>query len=157
MYKKTSDNSSGDNNPVVTTIADGTYTATSNSTYKKDGETYSATVNITVSGGKITALTATGPVSSSDNKSYFNKALSGIKSQLVGQTAQKNIGDKVDTVSKATNSSRLIKEAVNSALDKAQSGAVKHRHHQVTVLQTALTRQQATALIKKTVKHTVLL
>ena len=144
LYKKASDGSSGNDDPVVATVADGTYTATSNSTYKKDGETYSATVNITVSGGKITALTATGPVSSSDNKSYFNKALSGIKSQLIGQTAQKNIGDKVDAVSKATNSSRLIKEAVNSALDKAQSGGgespktytVTWKNYDGTVLET---------------------
>ena len=50
LYKKASDGSSGNDDPVVATVADGTYTATSNSTYKKDSETYSATVNITVSG-----------------------------------------------------------------------------------------------------------
>ena len=70
--------------------------------------------------------------------------MNGIKSQLVGQTAQKNIGDTVDTVSKATNSSRLIKEAVNLALDKAQSGSsetpktytVTWKNYDGTVLET---------------------
>ena len=114
---------SGSDTPVSAELADGTYTATSSSTYKKDGEIYSATVKITISGGKITSLTATGPTSSSDNKSYFNKALSGIQSKLVGQTATKDSGNNVDTVSKATNSSRLIKEAITLALEKAQSSS----------------------------------
>ena len=70
-----SDSGSGtgtDSGSTAAIIADGTYTATSNSTYKKDSETYSATVTITVSGGKITSVTGSGPVTSSDNKSYFN-------------------------------------------------------------------------------------
>ena len=119
LYKKTT---SGGGSSSGTTVADGTYTATSSSSYKKDGETYKATVKVTVSGGKVTALTATGPTSSSDNKSYFNKALSGIQSKIIGQTATTTVGDNVDTVSKATNSSKLIKEAINLAMQNAPSG-----------------------------------
>ena len=117
-----SDSGSGtgtDSGSTAAIIADGTYTATSNSTYKKDSETYSATVTITVSGGKITSVTGSGPVTSSDNKSYFNKTLSGIQSQLVNQAATANAADGVDTVSKATNSSKLIKEAAQLALGSA--------------------------------------
>ena len=111
-----------------TIAADGTYTATSTSSYKKDGETYTATVTVTVANGKITALTATGPTKSSDNKTYFNKALTGIVSKLIGQNAASNVGDSVDAVSKATNSSKLIKEAIGIALSSASPGSADDSH-----------------------------
>lgn len=125
LYRKNTSGGGTTDPQPTTTLTDGTYTATSTSSYKKDSETYRATVQVTVSNGKITALTATGPTASSDNKEYFSKALSGIRSQLVGQTAQYNSGSQVDVVSKATNSSKLIKEAIDLALAKAsQSGEV---------------------------------
>ncbi len=121
LYKKDGNagNSSGGN--TGSTIADGIYTATSNSTVNKDGETYKATVTVTVSGGKITEITATG-ASSSDNKSYLNKAVKGINSSLSGTTASSNSGSQADSVSGATKSSKIIKEAIDLALSKAPTG-----------------------------------
>ena len=100
-------------------IADGTYRATSTGYVSKDDEKYYTAVTVVVSGGKITSLTATSTATTSDNKEYFAKALKGIQSSLVGQTATKTSGSNVDAVSKATKSSNIIKEAIDLALENA--------------------------------------
>lgn len=107
-----------DTGNATTTIADGTYMATSNSTVNKNSENYAATVTITVSGGKITSITATGP-STSKNKEYFSDALSGVRSQLVNVDATATAADGVDKVSGATKSTNIIKEAIQKALSNA--------------------------------------
>lgn len=122
LYKKDGNagNSSGGN--TGSTIADGIYTATSNSTVSKDGETYKATVTVTVSGGKITKITATGATTST-NRSYLGEAVKGINSSLSGTTASSTSGSQADSVSGATKSSKIVKEAIELALSGASSGS----------------------------------
>lgn len=83
-------------------------------TYTGSGDGYggkrSVTVKVTISGGKIKNIEL---VSSSDTKSYMEKAEAIIKSILSAQSTN------VDVVSGATYSSNGIKEAVNAALKKA--------------------------------------
>ncbi len=98
-------------------IPDGTYTKTSTTSFNKDSETYKATVTITVSGGVVTSVTASGPTKSSKNISYFNKAINGIKSQLVNETADSSIKS-FDSVSGATKSSQLIRNAVQQIVSE---------------------------------------
>lgn len=98
-------------------IPDGTYTKTSTTSFNKDSETYYATVTITVSGGVVTSVTASGPTKSSKNISYFNKAINGIKSQLVNETADSSIKS-FDSVSGATKSSQLIRNAVQQIVSE---------------------------------------
>lgn len=122
LYKKDGNagNSSGGN--TGSTIADGIYTATSNSTVSKDGETYKATVTVTVSGGKITKITATGATTST-NRSYLGESVKGINSSLSGTTASSTSGSQADSVSGATKSSKIVKEAIDLALSGASSGS----------------------------------
>ncbi len=104
-----------------TALSDGSYTAVSTSTYKKDGQAYNATVTITVSNGIITKVAegdTNGSIhpATSDNKKYFEKAMTGINEQLKGDKPQDvNVSD-IDTVSKATYSSKLIIEAIGKIL-----------------------------------------
>lgn len=104
-----------------TALSDGSYTEVSTSTYKKDGQAYNATVTITVSNGIITKVAEgdkNGSIhpATSDNKKYFEKAMTGINEQLKGDKPQDvNVSD-IDTVSKATYSSKLIIEAIGKIL-----------------------------------------
>ena len=98
-------------------IPDGTYTKTSTTSFNKDSETYKATVTITVTGGVVTSVTASGPTKSSNNIKYFNKAVNGIKSQLVNETADSSIKN-FDSVSSATKSSQLIRNAVQQIVSE---------------------------------------
>ena len=133
LYMKgSSSGGSSSEESTGTTIADGTYTATSNSSFNKDGETYKATVTVTVQNGKITSITATGPTKSSDNKEYFEEALSKIASNLKGTTATASSGSQADTVSGATKSANLIREAIDLALSSGASESSTTTYYTVT-------------------------
>ena len=84
-------------------------------------EAYDITATVTVEGGKITAITATG--AEGDNVAYFNKAKNGtskytsVVAQLTGKSTEEvSAMEKIDAVSKATCSSKAIFKAVKNAL-----------------------------------------
>ena len=87
---------------------DGTYTATA---YGYDGD---ITVNVTIAGDTITAITAQ---SAEEDPWYFEQAEKPvIEAILAGQTTE------VDAVSGATYSSKGIMQAVENALEQAKNG-----------------------------------
>ncbi len=92
----------------VSDVEDGTYTG-SGSGWGGD-----ITVQVTVSGGKITAIDV---LSQSETPEYWAKASSLISSIIGAQSTS------VDDVSGATYSSRGIKSAVENALSKAKKGS----------------------------------
>ncbi len=104
-------------------LTDGSYTGTgygwANSAiaYKAGMGVSSPSVSatITVSGGKITAITAT----SSDTSEYFSKAKAMIPYMISAQSTG------VDIVSGATYSSNGLKQAVNNAISKAGGSSSK--------------------------------
>ena len=114
----TTKNTTGTTTATTTTQAT-TQAATTASSQYKDG-TYSGsgngfrgtvTVNVTISGGKITDIAV---VSFVDDAPYFNRAFSGLKPSIISAQSTS-----VSGVSGATYSSKGIKAAVQSALNKA--------------------------------------
>lgn len=88
-------------------LKDGTYTG-SGQGYKS-----TITVEVTISGGKITAIDV---VSQDDDEPYFSNAKTLISQVIAKQSTS------VDTVSGATYSSKGILVAIKNALDKAAGG-----------------------------------
>ncbi len=92
----------------VSDVEDGTYTGSGS------GWAGDITVQVTVSGGKITAIDV---LSQNETPEYWAKASSLISSIIGAQSTS------VDDVSGATYSSRGIKSAVENALSKAKKGS----------------------------------
>lgn len=82
--------------------------------YTGSGEGFGGTVSVevTVSGGKMTGITVT--AASGEDTAYLNRAMQMIDSMLAAQSAD------VDTISGATFSSNGIKTAVQQALEGAK-------------------------------------
>ena len=98
-----------------------TGTATTKPDEDLDFDPYTITATVTVEGGKITAITASG--AEGENVSYFEKARDGkgskvgVVNQLVGKTTDEvSALTEIDAVSGATCSSTSILEAVQDAL-----------------------------------------
>ncbi len=98
-----------------------TGTATTEPDEDLDFDPYTITATVTVEGGKITAITASG--AEGENVTYFEKARDGkgkkvgVVTQLVGKTTDEvSALTEIDTVSGATCSSNAIFEAVQTAL-----------------------------------------
>ncbi len=91
----------------ATNLKDGTYTG-SGQGYKS-----TITVEVTIAGGKITAIEV---VSQDDDEPYFSNAKTLISQVIAKQSTS------VDTVSGATYSSKGILVAIKNALDKAAGG-----------------------------------
>lgn len=135
LYTKKSggsqESSSQESSKTSGTIIDGTYSAVSSSSYKKDGQTYYVKVTIVISGGKITSFSAVPVANASgttsialtkDNQVRFDKAVDGTSSRtgIEKQVTGKDAGSyKVDTVSHATRSSDLIISALANAVAQA--------------------------------------
>ncbi len=119
--------------------ADGTYTVTVKCEPDEDEDfnAYNLTATITIKNDKITAVTDVSGDGDSGNNSYIKKAVNGtssvagMASRIVGMAVvdmtQENAGSQVesnlvglDTVSRATCTSKSIKEACKEALKQAR-------------------------------------
>ncbi len=107
-----------------TYLKDGSYTKSAQVIpveYEEDGETYTdfdqyyLDVTVTVSGEKITDITASG--AKGKNKGYTSDALSGVKKKII----EKQSADGVDAVSEATCSSKAIIKAAKEAIADAKT------------------------------------
>ena len=141
------DNNNGNNNGNTDTpdqsspvyYADGIYTVTvkCEPDEDEDFDAYNLTATITIKNDKITAVTDVTGDGDSGNNSYIKKAVNGtssvagMASRIVGMAVvdmtQENAGNQVesnlaalDTVSRATCSSKSIKEACKEALVQAR-------------------------------------
>lgn len=108
-------------------MANKTYSGISDFSYQNGGAEYKVRVDFTVSNGKVTAFTVTPVVeggSSMDevNKKYFDDAVKGITNQVLNKTAYKDLDNMIDTVSGATFSSNLIRDAVHVSMYGSSSG-----------------------------------
>ena len=121
-----SQNASSGTSYDLSKIADGTYTGKASVAENGDAENedefagYDVSVEVSVSGHKITAVTVSQDGVPSESTSYIKKAINGTK-KATGVPAQ--IVDAqstdVDVVSNATYSSNAIKAAVDNALQAA--------------------------------------
>ena len=121
-----SQNASSDTSYDLAKIADGTYTGKASVADNGDAENedefagYDVSVEVSVSGHKITTVTVSQDGVPSESASYIKKAINGTK-KAAGVPAQ--IVDAqstdVDVVSNATYSSNAIKAAVDNALQAA--------------------------------------
>ena len=90
-----------------------------------DFEPYTLSLKITVSGDKITAVTeilGSGDAYDVSNDTYINRAANGTKTLpgVIAQILQKGNVDSIDTVSRATCSSKSIIEACAQALESGK-------------------------------------
>ena len=142
-----SDNNNGNtekpddsNVETETYYADGSYTVTvkCEPDEDEDFDAYNLTATITIKGDKIIAVTNVTGDGDSSNSSYIKKAVNGTSStagmvsRIIGMAVvdmtQENAGSQVesnlaalDTVSRATCSSKSIKEACKEALNQARA------------------------------------
>ena len=116
---------SGDNEDKKDSIyIDGTYTVTVPCEPDEDGdfETYNLTMNVTIRGDKIVAITDIYGDGSSTNDSYIKKATNGTSSKegVISQIVKKGLPEEIDAVSRATCSSNAIVAGCEKALEEAK-------------------------------------
>ena len=108
------------------TLANKTYSGISDFSYQNGGAAYKVKVDFTVSNGKVTVFTVTPVVEGGSmdevNKKYFDDAVKGITNQVLNKTAYKDLDNMIDTVSGATFSSNLIRDAVHVSMYGSSSG-----------------------------------
>ena len=90
-----------------------------------DFEPYQLTMKVTISKDQITAITDIVGDGAEDNAPYLKKAINGTSKQkgVVAQILEKGKPEDIDTVSKATCSSRSIIEGCRKALEAAKREA----------------------------------
>lgn len=116
---------SGDNEDKKDSIyIDGTYTVTvpCEPDEDEDFETYNLTMNVTIRGDKIVAITDIYGDGSSTNDSYIKKATNGTSSKegVISQIVKKGLPEEIDAVSRATCSSNAIVAGCEKALEEAK-------------------------------------
>ena len=116
---------SGDNEDKKDSIyIDGIYTVTvpCEPDEDEDFETYNLTMNVTIRGDKIVAITDIYGDGSSTNDSYIKKATNGTSSRegVISQIVKKGLPEEIDAVSRATCSSNAIVAGCKKALEEAK-------------------------------------
>ena len=116
---------SGDNEDKEDSIyMDGTYTVTvpCEPDGDEDFERYNLTMNVTIRGDKIVAITDIYGDGSSTNDSYIKKATNGTSSKegVISQIVKKGLPEEIDAVSRATCSSNAIVAGCEKALEEAK-------------------------------------
>ena len=115
----------GDNEDKEDSIyMDGTYTVTvpCEPDEDEDFERYNLTMNVTIRGDKIVAITDIYGDGSSTNDSYIKKATNGTSSKegVISQIVKKGLPEEIDAVSRATCSSNAIVAGCEKALEEAK-------------------------------------
>ena len=115
----------GDNEDKEDSIyMDGTYTVTvpCEPDEDEDFERYNLTMNVTIRGDKIVAITDIYGDGSSTNDSYIKKATNGTSSKegVISQIVKKGLPEEIDAVSRATCSSNAIVAGCKKALEEAK-------------------------------------
>ncbi|MCU6762554.1 47 kDa membrane antigen precursor [uncultured Roseburia sp.] len=118
---------------------DGTYgaTATVEPDEDEDFDAYDIKVNVTITGGKVTAVEyADTDKIPQDSVTYADKAMKGTKSKagVAEQIIINNSADNIDVVSSATCSSDAIQSAVKKALEEAGAAASEPEKKDIYVL-----------------------
>lgn len=130
--KKDDNTGGGDKDPDDDLVyTDGTYevTVSCDPIEDEDGdsdfEPYQLTMKVTISKDQITAITDIVGDGAEDNAPYLKKAINGTSKQkgVVAQILEKGKPEDIDTVSKATGSSRSIIEGCRKALEAAKREA----------------------------------
>ena len=116
---------SGDNEDKKDSIyIDGIYTVTvpCEPDGDEDFERYNLTMNVTIRGDKIVAITDIYGDGSSTNDSYIKKATNGTSSKegVISQIVKKGLPEEIDAVSRATCSSNAIVAGCEKALEEAK-------------------------------------
>ena len=116
---------SGDNEDKEDSVyIDGTYTVTvpCEPDGDEDFERYNLTMNVTIRGDKIVAITDIYGDGSSTNDSYIKKATNGTSSKegVISQIVKKGLPEEIDAVSRATCSSNAIVAGCEKALEEAK-------------------------------------
>ena len=116
---------SGDNEDKEDSVyMDGTYTVTvpCEPDGDEDFERYNLTMNVTIRGDKIVAITDIYGDGSSTNDSYIKKATNGTSSKegVISQIVKKGLPEEIDAVSRATCSSNAIVTGCKKALEEAK-------------------------------------
>ena len=116
---------SGDNEDKEDSVyMDGTYTVTvpCEPDGDEDFERYNLTMNVTIRGDKIVAITDIYGDGSSTNDSYIKKATNGTSSKegVISQIVKKGLPEEIDAVSRATCSSNAIVAGCEKALEEAK-------------------------------------
>ena len=116
---------SGDNEDKEDSVyMDGTYTVTvpCEPDEDEDFERYNLTMNVTIRGDKIVAITDIYGDGSSTNDSYIKKATNGTSSKegVISQIVKKGLPEEIDAVSRATCSSNAIVAGCEKALEEAK-------------------------------------
>lgn len=99
---------------TVTTYTDGTYSA--EGSYSTPGGTEDISIEVTIAGGVVTDIDATGSATGGNSAQYQRQFLSGYKSEVVGKSI-----DEVD-LSRVAGSS-LTSTGFNRALDTVKNDA----------------------------------
>lgn len=114
---------SGDIDVPLTAYLDGTYEAAvlCIPDEDEDFESYNLSLKITVQNDKIVSVTDIRGDGDSSNDTYINRAANGTSSRIgvVAQIINKGVPEEIDTVSRATCSSKSIIEACEKALQSA--------------------------------------
>ena len=130
--KKDDNTGGGDKDPDDDLVyTDGTYevTVSCDPIVDEDGDSdfdpYHLTMKVTISKDQITAITDIVGDGAEDNAPYLKKAINGTSKQkgVVAQILEKGKPEDIDTVSKATCSSRSIIEGCRKALEAAKREA----------------------------------
>ena len=116
---------SGDNEDKEDSVyMDGTYTVTvpCEPDEDEDFERYNLTMNVTIRGDKIVAITDIYGDGSSTNDSYIKKATNGTSSKegVISQIVRNGLPEEIDAVSRATCSSNAIVTGCKKALEEAK-------------------------------------
>lgn len=120
----TATESASQSDNAVSTYVDGTYTATvtCNPDEDEDFDSYRLSLQITVKNDRITAVSDISGDGDSTNDTYIRRAADGTSKSVgvVTQIVQKGTVSNIDTVSRATCSSKSIIAACQQALAKAK-------------------------------------
>lgn len=149
--KKKKDNKSDNKNNSTAPkegYEDGTYTGTAACSGEQFKE-YSVTANVTIKGGKISAVEITSTAKGTNLKQFMSRE--EIKN-LPALIVSKNGTGGVDAVSGATYSSNAIFSAVNNALAKAKKGSSSTKKEETTTAkkeETTTEKKEETTTEKK--------